>query len=214
VKNCEHFRSLVSRFAEGEADPAEALGIARHVTACTACKIVLARERRLHEALEGLGDAVSVDDEFSRLVMAALPAGPPPAASRPRRRGLRLAGLVALVALGGAAAFRLLAFPAPSGPVTLVSRLDLEGGSRLLDGLGQLAGAAAAMIMQAAVAWPSRLLPTGAGIRLGLAGLVAAAAVLTAGMLVGIATWSIGRRSFGTGSPAESVRDRSARPRH
>jgi len=214
VKNCEHFRSLLSRFAEGEAGPAEALGIARHIAACTACKIVLARERRLHEALEELGDPVSVDDEFSRLVMAALPAGPPPAARNPRRRGLRLAGLVTLVSLGGAAAVRLLSLPAGSEPVRLVSRLDLEGGSRLLDGLGQLAGAAAAMIMQAAVGMPARLLPAGADIRLGLAGLFAAAAVLTAGTLVGIATWSIGRRSRGTGCPAESGRERAAPPRH
>ena len=84
--NCERFRPLLSRFAEGEADPAEALGLAGHLASCTACKILLARERRLHAALDGLHDPVAVDEEFSRLVMAALPAGPPPAAaSRPKR---------------------------------------------------------------------------------------------------------------------------------
>ncbi len=214
MKTCERFRPLLSRSADGEADPAEALGLARHLAACTACKILLARERRLHEALDGLGDPVAVDDEFSRLVMAALPAGPPPEARRPRRRGLRLAGLLGLLALGAASAARLLAFPSAAEPLRLASRLDIEGGSRLLEGLGQLAGAAAAVLTRIAVGIPTRLLPGGVDIRLGLAGLFAAAAVLTTGALVGIATWSIGRKSHYPGCAAGAAGQRPARPRH
>ncbi len=214
MKTCEHFRPLLSRCAEGETDPGEALGVARHLAGCTACKIVLARERRLHEVLEGLHDPVSVDDEFSRLVMAALPAGPPPALKRGRRRGLRLAGLVVLVSLGAAAAFRLATFPAPSEPLRLASRLDLEGGSRVLEGLGQLAGAAAAVIARVAVGLPSRVLPAGADLRLGLAGLFAVAAALAAGSVVAIATWSLGRRVRAAAMPSSPGGTRSEHPRH
>ncbi len=214
MKTCEHFRPLLSRYAEGEANPGEALGIARHLAGCTACKIVLARELRLHEVLEGLDDPFSVDDEFSRVVMAALPAGPPPAAERKRRRGLRLAGLATLVSLGAAAAFRLVAFPSPSEPLRLASRLDLEGGSHLLEGLGQLAGGAAAVLSRVAVGSTARLFLSGADLRLGVAGFFAVAAVVAAGSVVAIATWTIGRRSHEAGLPAASGGERPDSPRH
>ncbi len=214
MTTCDRFRPLLSRYAEGEADPGEALGIARHLAGCTACKIVLARELRLHEALEGLRDPVSVDDQFSLLVMAALPAGPPPAAKQRHRRGLRLAGVLALVSLGATAVYRLAAFPSASEPIRLASRLDIEGGSRLLEGLGQLAGAAAAVVARVAVGLPGRVLPSGSDIGLGLAGLFAVAAALTAGTVVAVATWTIGRRVGGAGVTAASGRQGRTVPRH
>jgi anti-sigma factor RsiW len=207
VNTCDRFRPLLSRFAEGEADPEEALGVARHLAACTACKIVLARERRLHEALEGLGDSVSVDDEFSRLVMAALPAGPPPAASRSPRRGLRLAGLVAIGSLGGAVALRLLGLGAGAETLRLASRLDIESGSHVLEGLGRLAGAAAALLVRIATGIPSQWLPSGASIGLGLAPLLAAGGLLAGATLLAVTTWAVGRKPRGTRYPSTSDGD-------
>src|SRR5262245_47705938 len=90
--------------------PREALQVARHVTECTGCRIVLARERRLAETLEGWSDAwgrLPIDESFVDRVMAELPPPAPPSAmSSPRerrRRGLRLLTL-SLALLGGATA--------------------------------------------------------------------------------------------------------------
>ncbi len=197
MKTCERLRPLLSRFAEGEADPEEALGVADHLGGCTACKIVLARERRLHEALDGLGDAVSVDDEFSRLVMAALPAAPPLKASLARRRGLRLAGLLAVGSVGGALAVRLLGFAPGAEPWRLVSRLDLEGGSRVLDGLERLTCVAAALLGRIAAGVPVPLHPSGSDVRLVVAPLVATLALLTVGTLLAVTTWAVARKPRG-----------------
>jgi len=88
--------------AEGELNPDEAMRGARHVSGCTPCRILLARERRLARMLEqGLGDPLHVGDEFVESVMARLPQEPP---SRLRRSGkaarrlLRLTGLAVLCA--------------------------------------------------------------------------------------------------------------------
>lgn len=193
MKNCERIRPLLSSFAEGEADPVEAFHVARHLAGCTACKIVLARERRLHEALEGLGDSVSVDEEFSALVMAALPAGPPPAASRPRRRGLRLAGFLALATAGSAMAFRALGFGPDLAPVRFASRIDFDGASGLLDGLGRAAGAAAAFVARIATGLPGPSRAAGGEIGVNLVAVLAAAALLAAGSLLALGTWAASR---------------------
>jgi anti-sigma factor RsiW len=198
MKTCERLRPLLSRFAEGEADPEEALGVAAHLGDCTACKIVLARERRLHEALEVMCDAVPVDEEFSRLVMAALPAAPPPNFSLARRRGLRLAGLLAIGSVGGALALRLLGFAAGAGPARLVSRLDFEGGSRLLNGLETLTGVAAALLGRIASGAHAPLRPVGGDLRLAFAPLAAALALLACGTILAFTTWAVARRPRGT----------------
>jgi anti-sigma factor RsiW len=214
VKTCERFRPLLSRFAEGETEPREALGVARHLAGCTACKIVLARERRLHEALDGLGDPVSADEEFSRLVMAALPAGPPPSAPGTRRRGLRLAGLLGLGSLGGAIAFRILSVGSCPEPLKIASRLDLEGGSYLLSSIGRIAGAAAAMLARIVTGLPACLHAENGGVHMGLPPLLAAAAALTAGAFLVILTWVIGRRPRVSRSVEPSDEERLANPRH
>jgi anti-sigma factor RsiW len=200
VNNCERIRPLLSRFAEGEADPEEAFHVARHIAGCTACKIVLARERRLHEALEDLGDSVSVvDEEFSALVMAALPAGPPPAASRPRRRGLRLAGFLTLGAVGGSLAIRALGFAPSFQPVPIAARVDLDLGSRLVESLTQIAGAAVATLARIFTGLPGPLRAAGSEIGWDLVPALAAAVFLTAGTLLVGAAWAASRRSWRVG---------------
>jgi len=114
LSGCERARPLLVRSVEGELAPRAALRLARHVEACTACRILLARERRLAQVLDGLDDVVPVDASFFDSVMASLPerpaASPVPTRRERLRRGLRLAGLCAgLVASGGLAA-RFLPF--------------------------------------------------------------------------------------------------------
>jgi hypothetical protein len=101
------------RSVDGDLEPGEALRLARHLATCTACRIVLARELRLAEMLDGTADAFNVDESFFGAVMASLPDRPVrPAveASREtrRRRGLRLAAWGAVAALGGGLAARVL----------------------------------------------------------------------------------------------------------
>ena len=112
---CRRARPLIVRSVEGELAPQAALRLARHVEACTACRILLARERRLAQVLDGLDDVVPVDASFFDSVMASLPDRPQPAEAavsrRERlRRGLRLAGLAAAVVAGGGLAARFLPF--------------------------------------------------------------------------------------------------------
>lgn len=105
LSDCERIRHVLPRAAEGDAGPEESLLLARHLSECTACRIVLARERRLQDVLAGLRDPIEVESSFLDRVMAALPAVPPRAASKPaRRRGLKLAVFAGLVGSLGAAA--------------------------------------------------------------------------------------------------------------
>ena len=113
MSRCRSFRGLVHASVEGELAPAEALRLAHHVEACTACRILLARESRLAAMLDGLPDAVEVDESFFRGVMASLPErAPVPAALATRRqrmrRGLKLAGFTGLAALAGAVGARVV----------------------------------------------------------------------------------------------------------
>lgn len=102
MNECDVLHPQLSRLAEGEAAPDEAMRVARHVSDCTACRIHLARERWLAAMLdEGLEDPVHVGESFVRAVMDNLPQGPPPAPRR-RRHDLKLAGLAGLIALGPA----------------------------------------------------------------------------------------------------------------
>jgi hypothetical protein len=104
------------RIAEHEAEPAEAIEAARHLPRCTACKILLARERRLAALLEHELADLSVDDAFVRDVMDTLPASPPrPAAQIRVLRGMKLACLAGLLLLYGASVAPHLPAPSPSG---------------------------------------------------------------------------------------------------
>lgn len=114
MSGCERARPLLVRSVEGELAPRAALRLARHVEACTACRILLARERRLAQVLDGLDDVVPVDASFFDSVMASLPerpaASPVPTRRERLRRGLRLAGLCAGLVAGGGLAARFLPF--------------------------------------------------------------------------------------------------------
>lgn len=87
---CQSVRPGLSRVAEGEATPREALAAAHHTECCTACRILLARDRRLVEMLEGALPEIEVDEDFVDRVMRRLPRGRPP---RRRRWILKVAGL-------------------------------------------------------------------------------------------------------------------------
>ncbi|HEX6853571.1 MAG TPA: zf-HC2 domain-containing protein [Candidatus Polarisedimenticolaceae bacterium] len=108
---CQRLRPALLRVADGEADPAEALRVARHVASCTSCRIVAHRERRLRAAFEGLEDGPT-DSAFLDRVMEALPSTPPPPpigveARRLawlRRRRNRVLGFGLLAVTGAAAA--------------------------------------------------------------------------------------------------------------
>jgi hypothetical protein len=114
LSGCERARPLLVRSVEGELAPRAALRLARHVEACTACRILLARERRLAQVLDGLDDVVPVDASFFDSVMASLPERPSASSVPTRRerlrRGLRLAGLCAGLVAGGGLAARFLPF--------------------------------------------------------------------------------------------------------
>jgi len=113
MTGCRRIRPWMVRSVDGDLEPGEALRLARHLATCTACRIVLARELRLAEMLDGAADALNVDESFFGTVMASLPDRPVRPAvelSREtrRRRGLRLAAWGATAALGGGLAARVL----------------------------------------------------------------------------------------------------------
>lgn len=113
MTDCDRLRSFIVRSVDGDLEPGEAFRLARHLPTCTACRIVLARESRLAEMLDGANDAVTVDESFFGTVMASLPDRPVRPAveltrERRRKRGLRLATWGAIAALGGGLAARVL----------------------------------------------------------------------------------------------------------
>lgn len=113
MRGCRGIRPWIVRSVDGDLQPREALGLARHVATCTACRIVLARESRLACMLDEADDAFSVDESFFGAVMASLPERPlPPGLPSSRRarwrRGLRLATLGSVAVLGAGLAARVL----------------------------------------------------------------------------------------------------------
>ncbi len=99
MTRCDLIAPLLPRVADGDAEPAEAVRVTRHVEVCTCCGILLARERRLSEAIETIRD-IEVDELFTATVMNRLPAR---FDKRTRdRRGLKLAIVTGLIALGAA----------------------------------------------------------------------------------------------------------------
>jgi len=113
MTGCRRLRPLIVRSVDGDLEPGEALRLASHLTSCTACRIVLARESRLAAMLDGAADAVNVDESFFAMVMASLPDRPARSALEPvrdnrRKLGLRLAAWGAIAALCGGLAARVL----------------------------------------------------------------------------------------------------------
>jgi hypothetical protein len=95
MARCEDIRPLLCRSVDHEVEPTEAFVLAAHLADCTACKIVLARRRRLAEMLERDLPDIPVGEDFVRAVMDTLPDGPPP---RRARRGIKLAVLLCGIA--------------------------------------------------------------------------------------------------------------------
>ena len=142
---CPTIRRLLPQSVDRELSPRASLAVARHLSDCTACRIVLARERRLAGILEAFEDSLPVDGQFVADVMASLPEQPP--ARRKQSGGLRIVVLAGLVALGlGSLTQGALAL---SGPQLLpgLPRLSYEGLASLAQGvvsaLQLLLGAAA-----------------------------------------------------------------------
>jgi len=137
MAECTQIRPLLYQYLEREAGPAEAMDVASHLSDCTACKILLARKRRLARMLEeGLEDSIPVGDDFVSSVMATLPDGPPP--RRPlvkRNRGLKLAALVGLLlTLGQTSALR---WPVSAGewPSLALPNFDTAAGEWPFQGI-------------------------------------------------------------------------------
>jgi hypothetical protein len=149
--DCSPVRPLLPRIADGEASPAEAMRVARHLPDCTACRILLARERRLASMLEEeLEDWLLVGEEFVREVMTNLPQEPPP---RPRtgtkRRTLKLAGLVGFLVGLPALAMRGADLAVTRTPGFALPRADAlagDGGFESIFGLSRLLLAVAELL--------------------------------------------------------------------
>jgi len=112
MSSCRSVQAWIVRSVDGDLDPVEALRLARHLSTCTACRIVQAKETRLAEILVD-DDAFAVDESFFQAVMESLPERPvKPAADVSRRarwrRGLRLASLASLATLATGVAARFL----------------------------------------------------------------------------------------------------------
>jgi hypothetical protein len=144
---------MLPRAVEGEVSPSESLTLARHLPRCTACRILLARERRLAEMLDAIEDTLPVDREFAASVMGALPEGPPPepasALVRARRRGLGIAGVVGLVGLGTAVLSQLTRLGPGRGPLPGLPHFTLEEMDSLLEIFGGLVRLVMLVVAQA-----------------------------------------------------------------
>ena len=156
MNGCAGIRPLIVRSVDGDLDPGEALRLARHLTSCTACRIVLARESRLAEMLDGSTETITVDESFFGTVMDSLPERPPRLAMTDSRkgrrwRGLRLAGWGAIAALCGGLAARVL----PSVRLDVATPAMPRFAPDDADGLISLLGTAVQCIRMTAqsVAW-------------------------------------------------------------
>jgi anti-sigma factor RsiW len=136
MSSCSDIRPLLSHTAESEVTPEEAMRVARHLSDCTACKIVLARERRLAEMLEEDLVDLPVGDEFVESVMAVLPDDPPPRRGEQRgRRGLRLAGFAGILGVSVLTASRWITFGGTGGTTIQTPAFDFESLPGSLEGL-------------------------------------------------------------------------------
>lgn len=176
---CDRVRPLLSRFADGEALPQEAFIVGQHLPSCTACRILLARERRLKELLEReLPDRLPVSEEFVDSVMAVLPLDPPPRSPHRggRWRGMRLAswaGVGLLLPLSAVSRGRLPQ-AIPSLPTWQLGDLSLTDATI---GAAFRIAAVALQGMPAAPGWETGAWVWAGAASLGAVGLFAAAAL-------------------------------------
>lgn len=100
---CAALRPALLRLADGDGTPEDGLLAARHMEGCTACRIVLARERRIAAIVADLPEPIDVDENFVDHVMARIPMPEPLSkraalarvAKRAARNGLKLATVFA-----------------------------------------------------------------------------------------------------------------------
>ncbi len=192
--SCEAIRGELARHVDGECDPRTSYEIARHLPECTVCRIVLARERRLREALDVLPVDAAENARIVDRVMDALGDKAPPRSrvvDRGARRGLRLASLLGAFAWLGLPASRAIGTAGLDGAGFRVAPPSPDAAGDLLGTLAQ----AIPMISTALEAWSSLplTLPALPGISLEsvAAASFAAAAALAA---TAYAVWNGGRR--------------------
>jgi hypothetical protein len=171
--SCKQIAPVLYRVAEGEATPHEAMWTACHLSDCTACRILLAREVRLAAMLEeGLDDPLQVDEDFVRQVMDSVPQGPPPPGGRTRvkRRTLKLACLAGLVGL----APLLAAAPGPAQRPAgrswgLAANLDVPFADGTTEGALRVGGLIVTALTRVAAALPVPGEPPWSGLLAGVA---------------------------------------------
>jgi anti-sigma factor RsiW len=141
VSACDRIRPWIARSVDGDLEPGEAFRLAEHLTTCTACRIVLARESRLASILGGVDDPCSVDESFFESVMAQLPARPAVAESRKARwrRGLRLALWASVLVAGAALAARVLPSLRLDVATPVMPRFSPDDTDRLISLIGSAA---------------------------------------------------------------------------
>lgn len=177
--SCDAVRPLLFRVAEGEACPDEALAVARHVPACTSCRILLARERRLADHLENDLEDLAVGEEFVRSVMDEVGRMPRP---RPRGRRMKLAALAGLGVGVAAVAARITTGASAEGlRVGLLPSDGVGSVDGTLPAFGALAEAARVVADTAATLVPA----AGDAGTLVVGALVVAALVATGALAVG-----------------------------
>jgi len=182
MASCESMRPLLFKVAEREVNPREAMRAARHLAGCTACKILLARERRLARMLEVDLQDIPVGEDFFQSVMASIPQEPPPAPAenkKKNRNGIKLAGIAGLIGAGALLASRAALLQGRPGLLTSLPSTDFEAAHGSLEGLFDVARLLLVSLqgMTAGVGFETPLL---AG-NLGLLGGAAAAVLLLLG---------------------------------
>jgi anti-sigma factor RsiW len=183
MASCESIRPLLFKMAEREVSPREAMRTASHLAGCTACKILLARERRLARMLEVDLQDIPVGEDFFQSVMDSIPEDPPPAQAeeqkRKSRNGMKLAGFAGLIGAGALLLSRMTLLQGSPGFMSALPSTDLEGAPGSLEGLFDVVRLVLVALhgMTAGVSFESPLL---AG-NLGILGGAAAAVLLLLG---------------------------------
>ena len=69
MRRCRRIHPWIVRSLDGDLEPREALRLARHLSTCTSCRIVLARETRLAAMIADANDTLIADASFSALAL-------------------------------------------------------------------------------------------------------------------------------------------------
>ena len=197
MTRCETMAVLLPDVADGDASPSESAAVGLHVRDCTHCRIQLARERRLSQAIREMRE-IEVDGLFTTAVLDRVPATVEE--RRRDRRGLKLAVVGAMAAVGlGLATPRFLwgtGLQAPAPPAFATDIADPAAG-----GLAALAQTVL-MAVQAFFEAPM-IASTLAAVPLPL--LFAAALLLAAGMAFGSTLLVVLAGAYArSGSPAKT----------